>query len=73
MGDKLANYMNQYDFEPSQGVSGVRVGRVSGKWVTSITLHLNPGLTVDSPEYVSGFGQREHMMMMLYLHYLMSA
>lgn len=52
MGDKLANYMSQYDFEPSQGVSGVRVGRVSGKWVTSITLHLNPGLTDDSCEYV---------------------
>lgn len=50
MGDKLANYMNQYDFEPSQRVSGVRVGRVSGKWVTSLTLHLKPGLTDDSCE-----------------------
>lgn len=37
--------MNQYDFEPSERVSRVRVGRVSGKWVSSITLHLNPGLT----------------------------
>lgn len=52
MGDKLSNYMNQYDFEPSEGVSGARVGRLSGKWVASITLRLNPGLTDRSCEYI---------------------
>lgn len=52
MGDKLSNYMNQYDFEASEGVSGVRVGRLSGKWVASITLRLDPGLTDRSCEYI---------------------
>lgn len=51
--------MNQYDFEPSEGVSGVRVGRLSGKWVASITLHLNPGLTGRSREYIWDGGQED--------------
>lgn len=51
--------MNQYDFEPSPRVSGVRLGQVSGKWVASITLHLNPGLTDDSCEYIWAHGQQD--------------